>query len=91
MHCFHLNRETVIRSFVFRNANQSKGNKDHLLNQARSDVSKQELHVGSLNKCIGEQQRQTEEQKLALQDAQYGYVESRREQVGLQEELSMKD
>ena len=53
---------------VFRNANPSKmrrsllqGNKDHLLNQARSDLAKQEkLHVESLNKCIGELQLQTE-------------------------------
>ena len=42
---------------------------------------KQELHVESLNKCIGELLRQAEEQNLALQDAQYGFVESRRAQV----------
>ena len=36
-------------------------------------------------------QRQTEEQRLALQDAQYGFVQSRREQVRLQEELSTKE
>ena len=88
----------LIRSSVFRNADQSnlrgsllEGNKDHLLNQARSDLAKQELHVESLNKCIGELQGQTEEQRLAPQDAQYGFVESRREQVRLQEELSMKE
>ena len=49
------------------------------------------LHVESLNKCMGELQEQTQEQRLALQDAQHGYVESRREQVRLQEELSMKE
>ena len=49
------------------------------------------LHVESLNKCIAELQRQTEEQRLALQDAQYGFVESRREHVRLQEVLSMKE
>ena len=83
---------------MFRNANPSnlrgsllEGNNDHLLNQARSDLAKQEIHFESLNKCIGELQRQTEEQRLALQDAQYGFVESRREQVRLQEELSMKE
>ena len=83
---------------MFRNANPSnltvsllEGNKDHLLNQARSDLAKQELHVESINKYIGELQRQTEEQRLALQDAQYGFVESRREQFRLQEELSMKE
>ena len=53
--------------------------------------AKQELHVESLNKCIGELQRQTEEQKLAIQDVQYGFVESRREQVRPQEGLSMKE
>ena len=43
-----------------------------MFDQARSDLSKQELHVESLDECIGELQRQTEEQRLALQDAQYG-------------------
>ena len=84
---------------MFRNANPStlrgsllEGTKDHLLNQARSDLTKQELHVESLNKCIGELQRQTKEQRLTLQDAQYGFVgESRREQVRLQEELFMTE
>ena len=66
-------------------------NKDHLLNHAKSDLAKQELHVRSLIKCIGEPEQRTEEHKLALQDAQYGFVESRREQVRLQEELSMKE
>ena len=28
------------------------GNKDHLLNQARSDLARKEIHVESLNKCI---------------------------------------
>ena len=68
-----------------------EGNNGHLLNQARSDLAKQELHAESLNKGIGELQRQTEEQRLALQDAQYGFVEPRREHVRLQEELSMKE
>ena len=88
----------LIRCSVFRNANPSnlrgsllEGNKDHLLNQARSELAKQELHVESLNECVGELQRQTEEQRLALQDAQHGFVESRREQVRLQEELSVKE
>ena len=98
MHRFLAEQGNLIRSSVFRNANPPnlrgsllEGNKDHLLNQARSDLAKQEHHVESLNKCIGELQRQTEEQRLALQDAQYGFVESRREQVRLQEELSMKE
>ena len=74
---------------MFRHANPSnlrgsllEGNKDHLLNQARSDLAKQELN---------ELQRQTEEQRSPLQDAQCGFVESGKEQVRLQEELSMKE
>ena len=67
------------------------GNKDHLPNHAKSDLVKQELHVESLNECIGEPEQRTGEHKLALQDAQYGFVESRREQVRLQEELSMSN
>ena len=63
----------------------------NLLNQARSDLAKQELHVESLNKCIGELQRKMEEQRLASQGAQYGFVESRREQVRLQEESTMRE
>ena len=45
----------------------------------------------NLNNCISELQQQTYAQRLELQDAQYGFVESRREQVRLQEELSMKE
>ena len=63
---------------MFRNANPSnlrgsilEGNKDHLLNQARSELAKQELQVESLNKCIGDLQKRTEAQNRALQDAQY--------------------
>ena len=50
---------------VFGNANQSnlsgtllEGNKDHLLNQARSDLAKRELHVESLNQCIADLQNE---------------------------------
>ena len=61
----------------------------------RDHTWRSKIHVESLNKCIGELQRQTGRaktaQRLALQDAQYGFVESRREQVRLQEELSMKE
>ena len=95
---FSSEQENLIRSSVLRNASPPKkrgslreGNKDHSLNEVRSDLVKQELHVESLNKCISELQRQTEEPRLALQDAQYGCVESRRDQVRPQEELSMKE
>ena len=53
----------------------------------RQVLATQEFHVESPTECVGEQQWQTEE----LQDAQYRFVESRREQVRLQEELSMKE
>ena len=53
---FSTEQGKMMRSSVFRNANPSnltgsllEGNKDHLLNQARSDLAKQELHVESLN------------------------------------------
>ena len=68
-----------------------EGNKDHLLNQARSDLAKRELHVESLNKCIGDLQKRTEAQNRALQDVQNEFVESRREQTRLQEELLRKE
>ena len=85
-------------SSMFKFADPSKfgrslleGNKDHLLNQARSDLAKQEHQFGSLNSCINELQHQAYAQGLECQNAHHGYVESRREQVRLQEELSMKE
>ena len=66
-------------------------NKDHLLSQARSEIMKQELQVESLNNCVSELQQQVHAQRLELHDAQHGCVESRREQVRLQEEFSMKE
>ena len=69
---FSSEQGNLIRSSVFRSTDPSnlrgpllEGNKDHLLNQARSGLAKQELHVESLNKCIGALQRQTEEHRLA--------------------------
>ena len=52
---------------------------------------KQEHKVESLNNCISELQQQAYAQQLELEDAHHGYVESRREQVRLQEELVMKE
>ena len=85
-------------SSVFGNANLSnssktllKGNKDHFLNQARSDLAKRELHVESLSKCIDDPQKLTEAQNRAPQDVQNEFVESRREQTRLQEELLRKE
>ena len=87
-----------LKSSIFKNADPSnlgrsflEGNKDHLLSQARSELMRQEHQVGSLNDCISELQQQACAQRLELQDAQHGYIESRREQVRLQEELSTKE
>ena len=68
-----------------------EGNKDHVLSQAKTELMRQEHQVGSLNNCISELQQQAYAERLELQDAQHGYIESRREQVCLQEELSMKE
>ena len=68
-----------------------EGNKDHLLNQATSNLMKQESQVESLNSCINELQQQAHAQRLELHDAHHGYIESRREQSRRQEELSMKE
>ena len=62
------------------------GNRDHLLTRVRSELMKQEHKVESLN----ELQQQTCAQRFELEDAHHGYVESRREQVRLREELVMK-
>ena len=47
--------------------------------------------MGSLKSCINELQQRAYAQRLELQDAQHGYIESRREQARPQEELSMKE
>ena len=52
---------------------------------------KQEHHVESLNDCISELQQHAYAHRLELQDAQHGFIESRREQVWPQEELSLKE
>ena len=67
------------------------GNKDHLLNQARSELMKQEHLVGSLNKCTHVLQQQAYAQRLELEDAHHVYIESRREQARRQEEVSLKE
>ena len=86
------------KSSVFKNADPPnvgrsllEGNKDHLLSQAKSELMRQEHQVGSLNNCISVLQQHAYCQRLELQDAQHGYIESRREQVRLQGGLSKKD
>ena len=89
--------ESIVHS-VFRFADPANvgkslldGNKDHLLDQARSELMKQEHQVGSLNNCVEELRQQACAQRLELKDAHHGYIESRREQVRLQEEPSLKE
>ena len=97
LHWFHLevkNRDINSRVLFSKNAGERsllEGNKDHLLSQAKSELMKQEHQVGSLNHCISELQQHACAQRLEEQDAQHGYIESRREQVRQQEELSMKE
>ena len=55
------------------------GDRDHLLAEARSELTKQECKVDSLNTCTRELQRQTYSQRLELEDS--GYAESRREEL----------
>ena len=62
-----------------------------MLTQTKSEMMKQEQKVESLNKCVDELQQQACARRLEQQDAQHGCMESRREQVRLQEELSMKE
>ena len=83
---------------MFKNADPSnlgrsllEGDKDHLLSQARSDLMKQEHQLGSLKSCISELQQQAYAQRSESKDAQHGYVESRRERVRPQEELSTQE
>ena len=61
-----------------------EGDKDLLLNRARADLARGEIHVESLNKCIDDLQKRR-------QDVQNEFVESRREQTRLQEELLRKE
>ena len=91
LHCFHQKcdeQKNQTWSTVFGNANVSnlsgtllEGNKDPLLNRARTDLARREIHVESLNKCIDDLQKRTEVQDTALQEVQHEFVESRREQA----------
>ena len=52
---------------------------------------KQEHQVGSLNSFINELQQRACAQRLELEDAHHGKIESRKEQSRLQEELSFSE
>ena len=91
LHHFHqeaMNQETNLRVDDPSNLGRSllEGSKDHLLSQARSELMRQEHQVGSLNSCINELQQQAYAQRLELQDAHHGFIESRREHSRQQEE-----
>ena len=67
---------TQFKSSVFKNVDPSnwgrslqEGNKDHLLRQRKSELTRQERQVGSPNNCISELQQHTHAQRLELQDA----------------------
>ena len=68
-----------------------EGNRDHLLSHARAELMKQEHKVESLSNCVSELQQQSYAQRLELQDAHHGSVESRQEQVRQLEGLDMKE
>ena len=59
--------------------------------KVRSELMKREHQVESLDSCVEELQQQAYAQRLELEDAHHGHVESRREQSRLQEESSMKE
>ena len=86
---------------MFRNGNPSnlrgsllEGNKDHLLNQERSDLAKTYfMSRPSISASVihkNERRRKTAHYRT-YQDVQNEFVESRREQTRLQEELLRKE
>ena len=91
---FPFDSEPTLNTFSVRNRSNEPGdqfessvhsvvrfaNKDQLLHQAMSELMKQEHRLGSLTSCINKLQQQTSAQRLELQDAHHGYIESRREQ-----------
>ena len=91
--CFESSVHSVFRFATPANIGKSllAGNKDHVLNEARSELMKQEHQVESPNSCIDELQKQAYAQRLELENAHHGHIESRKEQSRLQEELSMKE
>ena len=88
-------RWNQFKSSVFKHADPSNLRRsllerylDHLLSLARSEPMKQEHQVESLKNCISELQQQTYAQRLELQDAQHGCIESSR--WGLSAEIKRK-
>ena len=63
---------------------------DHLLAEAKSEILKQECKVDTLNTSIREFQRQAHSNRLEIDNVNYGYEESRREQARLHEEVAQR-
>ena len=92
MRCFHV---TMSPDLLTR---QVLGN--HFLMEARiiclikqdlNELMRQEHQVGSRDNCIEELQQQAYTQRLELEVAQHGNIESRQEQTTLQEELTVTE
>ena len=76
-------RRNQMWSSVFGNANLSdlsetlfEGNKDHLLNYARTDLTRREIHVESVNKCIGHLQNERRSKAGHHRTCKHEFVES---------------
>ena len=101
LHCFHLEtKKWEINSRVLISETLTRQMWEDLFLRERkiicsvkqkTELVRQEHHVGSLNNCISEQQQHAYAQRLELQDAEHGYIESRREQVRRKGELSVKE
>ena len=65
--------------------------RNYLLAEAKSETLKQECKVDTLNTCIREFQRQACSNRLEMDNVNYGYEESRREQPRLHEELAQRE
>ena len=64
---------------------------DHLLEEAKSEILMQECKVDTPDTCIREFQRQAHSNRLNMDNGNYGYQESRREQARLREELAQRE
>ena len=68
-----------------------EGNEDHLLNRARTDLARKEIHVESLNKCIDDLQKQTEVQDVHHKKYNVNLLnESRRETSSITRGITAK-
>ena len=65
--------------------------RDHLLAEAKSEILKQECKVDTLYTYIHKFQRQVHSNRLEMDNVNYGYEVSRREQARLHEELAQRE